>query len=52
MDIIDLVLITLELIALIAFTAYVIRYAKYFIGRGPCVPIICICGACGLPTAP
>ncbi|WP_238652360.1 hypothetical protein [Paenibacillus piscarius] len=35
MDIIDLVLITLELIALIAFTAYVIRYAKYFMGRGP-----------------
>ncbi|WP_339253978.1 hypothetical protein [Paenibacillus sp. FSL P2-0136] len=35
MDIIDLILITLELIALIAFTAYVIRYSKYFIGRGP-----------------
>ncbi|WP_405107754.1 hypothetical protein MHH28_27865 [Paenibacillus sp. FSL K6-1217] len=35
MDIIDLILITLEMIALIAFTAYVIRYSRYFIGRGP-----------------
>ncbi|QUL55966.1 hypothetical protein KDC22_05320 [Paenibacillus tritici] len=35
MDIIDLILITLETIALIAFTAYVIRYSRYFMGRGP-----------------
>lgn len=35
MDVIDLILITLEAIACIVFTAYVIRYRKYFIGHGP-----------------
>lgn len=35
MGIIDLILITLETVALIAFTAYVLRYSKYFMGRGP-----------------
>ncbi|WNS41209.1 hypothetical protein [Paenibacillus sp. MMS20-IR301] len=35
MGIVDLTLITLETIALIAFTAYVIHYSRYFMGRGP-----------------
>ena len=35
MEIVDLTLITLEAIAFIAFTTYVIRYSKYFVGRGP-----------------
>lgn len=35
MGIVDLTLITLETIALLAFTIYVIRYSRYFMGRGP-----------------
>jgi hypothetical protein len=35
MEIIDLTIFTLEAIAFLVFTAYVIRYSKYFIGRGP-----------------
>ena len=35
MGIVDLTLITLETIACIAFTIYVIRYSRYFVGRGP-----------------
>lgn len=35
MGIIDLTLITLETLAFIAFTAYVIRYSRFFMGRGP-----------------
>lgn len=35
MEIFDLTLITLETVAFIAFTAYVIRYRRYFVGRGP-----------------
>lgn len=35
MEIVDLTLVTLEVAALIIFTAYVIRYSKYFIGNGP-----------------
>lgn len=35
MGIVDLTLITLETLASSAFIIYVIRYRKYFVGRGP-----------------
>lgn len=35
MEIIDLTLVALETAAVLIFTAYVIRYRKYFIGHGP-----------------
>lgn len=35
MEIVDMTLVALEAAALFVFTAYVIRYSKYFIGNGP-----------------
>ncbi|WP_151733101.1 hypothetical protein [Paenibacillus tengchongensis] len=35
MDVIDLLLIALEAAGCVVFTAYVVRYSKYFIGNGP-----------------
>jgi hypothetical protein len=34
MEIVDLTLVTLEIIAFVVFMAYVVRYSKYFIGKG------------------
>ncbi len=35
MAIVDLILITLEVAVFVVFAAYVLRYRKFFIGKGP-----------------
>lgn len=35
MVIVNLTLVTLELLAFVLFTTYVLRYSRYFIGNGP-----------------